>query len=107
MRHVADDATLILRHVQRWSLDDARWSEAEQALEHLDAALSAGDEQAAVAALDQLSTLGPTRLAPQGFTAAASPPPARVLEHTNKLLHALAEDREDDPAEPPQERLGG
>jgi hypothetical protein len=82
------DALAVLRELLRWELAPARWEEVGNTVEILAAAAEAGDVAAVEQATVNLEMSGPVRITRIGSTPRVPPPP-RVRERVNHLIHAL------------------
>jgi hypothetical protein len=100
---VRAEALDVISDALQWQLAGPRWQAIEQVLAAMDAALAAGDLTALTAATADLELAGPLRITRIGADPVVPPPP-RVRDRLNRLLHSLdgmpgAKQEEPSPAE--------
>jgi|HubBroStandDraft_5_1064220.scaffolds.fasta_scaffold246073_2 hypothetical protein len=86
---VLQDAVLVLEDLLTMELSPARWEGVAGILEALAAEVAAGDLSNLAEATIQLELAGPVRLTRIGAMP-TEPPPPRVRERINQLVHSLS-----------------
>jgi hypothetical protein len=96
----------VLGDLDAWRLSEPRWARVEEILEALTAAVAAADLDGVRQATADLEVIGPVRITRIGAVPVV-PPPRRVRDRTNHLVHLLTEavDAAGRPAR--QDGLGG
>jgi hypothetical protein len=95
LAQLQDDAVNVLQDALLWELSPARWdgiAAVLQALEALEADLGQGDVDALTEAVAQLELAGPVRITRIGAPP-VEPPPPKVRERINQLIHRLSRSR--------------
>jgi hypothetical protein len=85
------EAIDVLTDALGWSLTEARWERVERMLDALAAAIEADDSDALWDATGDLEMAGPLMIATRlGQVTPGQPPPERVRDRLNQLVHALS-----------------
>lgn len=82
---------LTLRMAPRWRLPRQQWDDLAGLLSLLEAALDAGDSTTFGRAVDDLIVLAPTRNVSNVDGPVVAPPPEKIRERLNTLVHTLSE----------------
>lgn len=88
-QQVLQDAVQVLEDLQLWELAPARWEGIAGILEALATEVAAGDLGNLAEATAQLELAGPVRITRIGAVP-TEPPPPRVRERINQLIHSLS-----------------
>ncbi|GHJ48094.1 hypothetical protein Cs7R123_54360 [Catellatospora sp. TT07R-123] len=78
----------LLREAAEWELAEARWEQVLALVEVIESALAARDADTVRQAWSDLELSGPVRLTRVGTTATV-PPPKKVRDTLNRLVHTL------------------
>jgi hypothetical protein len=89
LAEVRQDALSVLRDLLSWELSEARWEGIAGSVEALAAYLDLGDLADAREMVIQLELAGPVRITRIGAVP-SQPPPPRVRERVNQLIHRLS-----------------
>ncbi|GAB1817738.1 CATRA system-associated protein [Herbidospora sp. RD11066] len=85
------DLLELLEDVLAWQLSPARWDGVAALVDSISSAHERGDRDELAAAIAELDLLGPVRMHRIG-DAPVVPPPPKVREWVNRLVHAVAEE---------------
>ncbi|MFE2523935.1 CATRA system-associated protein [Streptomyces sp. NPDC059382] len=93
---MSDPALDILTDARQWRLSADGWTAVEQALEQFATALGHNDTGARQRALATILLSGPSRVLRAGAADPGLPPPPRIRERINHLVHVLSTDPDAD-----------
>jgi hypothetical protein len=82
------DALGVLTEMLVWQLPPDRWAAIGHIIDDIEPALRTGDGSVIKAAVAELDLMSPVRITEIG-TEPTVPPPPRIRERTNQLVHAL------------------
>lgn len=92
LTQLKDDAANVLQDALSWELSPARWEGISAILQALESDLAEQDIDAIADAVAQLELAGPVRLTSIGAPP-VTPPPPKVRERINQLIHQLSRSR--------------
>jgi hypothetical protein len=99
------DALDVLADLLRWQLVPKRWERVERIVDSAAQAVVAGDADALRDAIGELELAGPVRVTRIGATPLV-PPPERVRDRANHLVHSLGGASQRDTSRPADSTTG-
>jgi hypothetical protein len=92
LSQLKDDAVNVLQDALLWELSPSRWEGITAILQALETDLADEDVEALAEVVAQLELAGPVRITSIGAPPVAPPPP-KVRERINHLIHRLSRSR--------------
>ncbi|WP_373869681.1 CATRA system-associated protein [Acrocarpospora pleiomorpha] len=90
-QETVEEALAVLGDLLRWRSSPGHWERIEPVVTRMQEALAIGDGEALRHVTAELELMGPTRITRIGSTSLVPPPP-RIRDRTNQLIHSLGGD---------------